>query len=165
MIKILTLATILSVVGCQTAKINVNDNIESKPKTITLTVSQDGKGYDMQLSVNTVDDKMYCPSISVMENEWGFSGSSVDIKGFNYVTQALIGDETVEINCEPGMRAAMKVIPLETGKVQVKGMYVYNRLLDEKLTRPTTVIPFNVIVKIGEPTVIYEMKMEFESGF
>ncbi len=32
----------------------------------------------------------------------------------------------------------------------------------KKITNPTAVIPFNVIIKVDEPTVIYEMKMELE---
>ncbi len=162
MIRILALLTILTCVGCQTAKKSTDYNIEPKPKTITLTVEQDGNAYDVQLTVKTVDGKMCCPRISKLENEWGSSGSVVDFEGFSYVTKALIGDEMVEINCEPGMRATVKTIPQKDGFVRVKGMYVYNRLQNKNIMNPTTVIPFNVIVKIGKPTVIYEMKMELE---
>jgi len=41
-------------------------------------------------------------------------------------------------------------------------MYVYNRLQNKDISIPSTVIPFNVIVKVGEPTIIYEMKMELD---
>lgn len=162
MMRHIALLALLCVAGCQTAKMNTNVTQEPKPKTITLTVNRDGNGYDLQLDVNTVDGKMCCPRISVLENEWGLSESGNDFNGFSYVTHALIGEEMVEISCEPGMRATMKVIPLESEKVQVKGMYVYNRVNDKQLTTPTTVVPFNVVVKIEEPTVIYNMQMEFE---
>ena len=162
MIKALALLTALACVGCQTAKTTTDYSIEPKPKTITLTVDQEGSAYEVQLTVKTVDDKMCCPTISNKANTWGSSGSAVDIKGFSYATKALIGDEMVEINCEPGMRATVKTIPQENGLVRVKGMYVYNRLQNKNITNPTTVIPFNVIVKVGEPTVIYEMKMKLE---
>jgi len=169
MTKILMLLTVLCCFGCQTAKTSTDYSIEPKPKTITLKVTPANhpledtqEAYDIQLTVKTVDGKLCCPRISKPVNAWGSSSHVVDIQGFSYVTKALIGDEMVEIDCEPGMRATMKAIPLEVGYVRVKGMYVYNRLQNKDLSIPATVIPFNVIVKIGEPTVIYEMKMELE---
>ena len=162
MIRIIALLTVLTCVGCQTAKTTTDYNVEPKPKTITLKVDQDGSTYEVQLTVKTVEGKMCCPKVSKQANTWGTSGSAVDIDGFSYITKALIGDELVEINCEPGMRATVKTIPLEDGTVRVKGMYVYNRLQNKDISIPSTVIPFNVVVKVGEPTVIYEMKMELE---
>ena len=168
MIRILSLLLILTCVGCETTKENTNYNFEPKPKTITLLVEpenpfKDTQSYRTQLTVKTVDDKLCCPTVTKSANQWGSKSDVVDIQGFNYTTKALIGEEVVEIDCEPGMRATMKVIPLESGKVQVKGMYVYNRIPEKGLiTVPATVIPFNVVVNVGEETTIYEMKMEFE---
>jgi hypothetical protein len=162
MIRILTLLIILTSVGCQTAKTTTDYNIEPKPKTITLTVDQDGTAYNVQLTVKTVDGIKCCPTISKEANTWGATRSALDISGFSYKTKALIGDEMVEIDCEPGMRAIVKATPLDEGKVRVKGMYVYNRLQNKDISIPATVIPFNVVVKVGEPTLIYEMKMELE---
>ena len=167
MIRIITLLMILTCVGCQTAKETSNYNFEPKPKTITLLVEpenpfKDTNVYSTQLTVKTVDGKLACPRVTKSANQWGTKSNVVDIQGFSYTTKALIGDELVEIDCEPGMRATVKTIPLENGLVRVKGMYVYNRLQNKNITNPTTVIQFNVIVKVGEPTVIYEMKMELE---
>ena len=164
MIRTLALLTVLACVGCQTAKINTDYSIEPKPKTITLMVDRENNFYGVQLTVETVDDKMCCPKISKQANEWGSSGSVVNVDGFRYTTKALIGDEMVELDCEPGMRATIKVIPQKDGLVRVKGMYVYNRLQNKDITIPATVIPFNVIVKVGEPSIIYEMKMGLEQG-
>lgn len=163
---IITLLSVLTICGCQTAKVATNYTFEPKPKTITLLVeTEDTQSYRSQLTVRTVDDKLCCPTVTKAANQWGTKSDTVDIQGFNYTTKALIGDELVEIDCEPGMRATMKVIPLESGKVQVKGMYVYNRIpKNGVITIPTTVIPFNVVVNVGEETTIYEMKMEFEPG-
>lgn len=161
MIRILSLLIFLICVGCQTAKTTTH-SVEPKPKSIILEVNQNGTTYDVQLTVKTVDGKMCCPKVSKESGTWETSGSAVDIDGFSYQTKALIGDEMVEIDCEPGMRATVKTIPLDKGKVRVKGMYVYNRLQNKNISIPATVIPFNVIVKVGEPTLIYEMKMELE---
>ena len=163
---IITLLSVLAICGCQTAK-NISDySFEPKPKTITLLVQQeDSESYRTQLTVKTVEDKLCCPSVTKLANQWGTRSDVVDIQGFNYTTKALIGDEMVEIDCEPGMHATVKVTPLDSGKVQVKGMYVFNRIPEKGIiTIPATVIPFNVEVNVGEETVIYEMNMEFEPG-
>lgn len=161
MIRVLSLLIILTCAGCQTAK-TTTQSIEPKPKSMILEVNQNGTAYNVQLTVKTIDGKMCCPTISKEANTWGSSGSAVDLKGFSYLTKALIGDEMVEIDCEPGMRVIVKAIPLDEGKVRVKGMYVYNRLQNKEISVPATVIPFNVVVKVGEPTLIYEMKMKLE---
>jgi len=165
---IITLLSVLTIFGCQTAKETINYNFEPKPKSITLLVEPENpyketNVYSAQLNVKTVDGKMCCPRVIKLANQWGTTSSGVDIQGYNYKTKALIGDELVEIDCEPGMRATMKVVPLESGKMQVKGMYVYNRIPEKGLiTVPATVIPFNVVVNVGEETTIYEMNMDFE---
>ena len=172
--KIITLLALISTFGCQT-----KNNTQIQPplmldQVITLTVKQvnqrgfeantqdENTSYDLELRTHTPEGKLIVPKISLTPNKWGSSDGGIDIKGFNYIARVLLDDEMVEINCEPGLHITAKAEPLGNGMVRLKGIYVYNKMQNNVLTKQTPVYPFNVICKSGEPTIIYEIKMELE---
>jgi len=172
--KIITLLALVSTFGCQTKNQLESQESPRSNQVITLTVNQvnhlgyevntqdDNTSYDVELRTLTPDGKAIAPKMSLKPNKWGTYDAYNDIKGFSYMTGVLLDNEMVEINCEPGLHVKAKAEPLGNGEVRLKGIYVYNRIKDKVLTTQTPVYPFNVICKTGEPTIIYEIKMELE---
>jgi len=172
--KSIILLALVSAFGCQT-----KNNPQDQPspmlnQIITLTVkqvnqrgfetnTQDEKtSYEVKLRTLTSEEKPIIRRMSLTPDKWGKSDDFSDIKGFSYTARVLLDDEMVEINCEPGLHFIAKAEPLGNGKVRLKGVYVYNEMQNKILTKQVPVYPFNVICKSGEPTVIYEIKMELE---
>lgn len=170
--KIITLLALIFALGCQTK--NKTQAPLMLNQAITVTVNQvnhlgfavstqdEKTSYELELTTLTPEGKPIIRKISLTPDKWGKSDAFSDIKGFSYTARVLLDDEMVEINCEPGLHFTAKAEPLGNGKVRLKGIYVYNKMQNNVLTRQAPVYPFNVICESGKPTVIYEIKMELE---
>lgn len=131
-----------------------------KPATYPFEVAE--PSYLIQLLVENVDGRKSRLNLLHSVNEWGETSDIPEIYGFRYATRVLIDDEMVEIDFEPGMRSVMKIIPYDEKHVRLKGLYTFNPERSKKYELPATVIPFNAIVEIGEPTWIYEIDLKYQ---
>ena len=100
--------------------------------------------------------------LTLKPNEWDSMGVGEDVKGVEQTARILIGNEIVELNCEPGTRMVLKATPMENGMVELKGAYALSRSNETNLMKQKKIFPFTVHCKIGETTTIFEVKTKLE---
>jgi hypothetical protein len=165
--RIFLLLTLLSSLGCQTAKhtcpiIPQTDKVTIKAQGINkrgmiATPSEKNPTYGVQLHIYKENKVASAPKITTKPNEWGNIDVALDIIPIDQRANVLIEDEIISINCEPGIHFKVKVIPLKDDMVHLKGVYVLSKAPENDLMAQKEVFPFSIYCKLGEEVTLHNV--------
>ena len=135
MIRILTLLTILTCVGCQTAEhtcpiIPQTEKVTVKTQRINnrgMIANSSDKNTEYEVQLYKENKVASAPKLTTKPNEWANIDVAIDIGPIDQTANVLIEDEIISINCEPGIHLNVKVIPLKEDTVHLKGVYALSK--------------------------------------
>ena len=167
MIRILTLLTILTCVGCQTTKHTCPIIPQTEKVTITTqrfnsrgmiaNSSEKNPDYEVQLHIYKENKVAGAPKLTTKPNKWANIDVALDIKPIDQTANVLIEDEIVSINCEPGIHLKVKVIPLKENMVHLKGVYALSKAPGKNLLAQKEIFPFSIYCELGEKTTLHDV--------
>ncbi len=170
---IITSLLILTVWGCQTAKIEPPMIPRACKEIVSVRVEQNFHGYSVSVKwaayrldennkvVAESRDVLSSPIVTGKPSKWMRCNVGVKPKGLNSNISYLIDGEIVNTPVLAGINLISKIVPFNDNDVHVKGIFASSAFDgNRKLTSMS--LPIDVICTLGEEKILYEKEIKFE---